>query len=172
MGHFLDQEAGKDGALACLVEAARHPLPCAGQVTLVGEPDRDEPQLGAVRDVVGHGLENDRVAEGHRSRSGLGQVGDEALADDGQAGLREHALGIVLVNGGSGTPGEQRGEPPGATGPRAGRLRRLGPAREAIDRAETLSRPSDHGNAALAKEGQHVAAEDAGARRHVVEGLR
>jgi hypothetical protein len=125
-----------------------------------------------VGDVVGHGLENDRVAEGRCGRAGLGQPGDEALADDGQAGLREHALGIVLVDGAAGTPGEQRGEPPGATGPRAGAPGGSGPAREAIDRAEALSRPADHGDAALAEEGQHVAAEDAGARRHVVEGLR
>jgi hypothetical protein len=57
------------------------------------------------------------------------------------------------------TPGR---EPAGGDGPRGAAPATLSSAR-AIDRAEALPRPADHGDAALAEERQHVAAEDAGA---------
>src|SRR5207244_5391656 len=98
--------------------------------------------------------------------------GDEALVGDGQTGLGEEPLGIMLVDGGARARREHGRQPAG--GARRGRVRRRrhAPPRESSDGAETLARPADDGDAVLAEKRQHVAPEDAGARRHVVERLR
>ena len=102
-----------------------------------------------MRDVVGHHLENDRIAERRGGGARLGQPGDETLVGDGQTDLREQPLGIVFVDGGARARREHGGQPPGeARRGREGR-RRHARARETIDGVETLARPADDGDTAI-----------------------